>query len=62
MPLWYSTVSPKIGGIILENKILYKLKLSKMCYKQCGPKLIFFIEKNEKDTDVFKCDVLAIAL
>jgi len=41
--------------IILENKVLEKLKLSKnVNNKKCAPKLIFFNEKKiEKDSDNF---------
>ena len=42
-------------GIILENKVIYKLMLSKnVNNKKCAPKLIFFNEKKiEKDSDNF---------
>ena len=41
--------------IILENKVLEKLKLSKSVdNKKCAPKLVFFNEKKiEKDSDDF---------
>jgi hypothetical protein len=42
-------------GIILENKVTYKLMLSKNGKnKKCAPNLIFLNEKkNEKDSDDF---------
>ena len=42
-------------SIILENKVIEKLMLSKnVNNKKCAPKLIFFNEKKiEKDSDEF---------
>ena len=40
--------------IILENKVVSKLKFSKnVNNKKCAPKLIFFNEKKQKDSDHF---------
>ena len=51
---------PPVGqkfGMILENKVVQKLKLEKKCfYKQWSPKLIFlikfFFEKNQLIFDI----------
>ena len=48
-----NTVLPKIGHHI-SNKMISKLKLSKnVSQKTCGPKLIFFNEKNLKRFEPF---------
>ena len=40
-------------GIILENKMVQKLKLSKsVCSKKCAPKLILFNEKIFKEFQI----------
>ena len=41
-------------GIILENKVIERLLLSKnVNYKKSAPKFVFFNEKNEKESDDF---------
>ena len=50
---WINGELSKIGHHF-SDKVIYKLRLSKnINNKKCNPKLVFFNEKKEKDSDDF---------